>query len=164
MDAIINRMEDRLRKKLAVYKDLVDILEKESEILRSADPGELWRMSALKHDAAKKIEFLRKEVLGDLDTIAPEHGMVFGKFSSRKIVEFVPKEAADRIAPLCLDIEKFKKAVFDLSVTNVKFTEEYLLVIEQLVAVFADAASGSQGYRGNSNAANVSGAIFRARV
>jgi len=164
MDAVINRMEDKLRKKLAVYKDLVDILEKETEILKSADPGELWRMSALKHDAAKKIENLRKEVLGDLDVISPVHGMVPGRFSSSKIVDLIPKEAAGRIAPLCIDIEKLKRAVFDLSVTNVKFTEEYLQVIEQLVAVFADAASGSQGYRPSSNQANVSGAIFRARV
>jgi len=164
MEPVINRIEDRLKMKIAVYKDLVGILEEESKILKSADPGELWRMSALKHDAAKKIENLRKEVLGDLDTITPEHGMVPGRFSSGRIVEFIPKEAADRIAPLCIDIEKLKKAVFDLSVSNVKFTEEYLHVIEQLVAVFADAASGSQGYRPSSNAANVSGAIFRARV
>ena len=164
MEDIMDRVEDRLKKKHAVYKNLVDILEKESEILKSADPGELWRMSSLKHDAAKKIENLRKEILGDLDTIAPDHGMIPGRFSSSKVLEFIPKDAADRIAPLCLDIEKLKKAVFDLSVTNVKFTEEYLQVIEELVAVFADAASGSQGYRPSSNAANLSGAIFRARV
>lgn len=164
MDAAINRIEDRLRKKLAVYKDLVEILEKETEILRSADPGELWRMSSLKHEAAMKIENLRKDVLGDLSSIVPNHGMVPGKFSNSKIVEFIPKEAAERIAPVCLDIEKLKKAVFELSVSNVKFTEEYLQVIEQLVAVFADAASGSQGYRPSSNSANVSGSIFRARV
>lgn len=164
MESIINRMEDRLRKKLAVYRELVEILEKESEIIRSADPGELWKMSALKHDAAKKIEALRKEMIGDLDSIAPNHGMAQGNFSSRKIVELVPKDAAARIATICIDIEKLKKAVFDLSVTNVKFTEEYLQVIEQLVAVFADAASGTQGYKSGSSTSKVSGAIFRARV
>ncbi len=164
MDAVINRMEDKLKKKLFVYRDLVGILEKESQVLRSADPGELWRMSSLKHEAATKIENLRKEVIVDLDTISPDHGMKHGKFSAGKIVEFVPREAAERIAPLCLDIEKLKKAVFDLSVTNVKFTEEYLHVIEQLVAVFADAASDRSGYNTGSGSGAVSGAIFRARV
>lgn len=164
MEAAINRIEERLHRKLAVYRDLVDILEKETEILRSADPGELWKMSGLKHEAAIKIEKLRKEVIGDLSSIAPNHGMAPEKFSSKKIVEFIPKEAAERLAPICLDIEKFKKAVFDLSVANVRFTEEYLQTIEQLVAVFADAASGSPAYRNGNGAGNMSGAIFRARV
>ncbi len=164
MEKTANRIEEKFIKKLAVYRDLADILEKESEILKSADPAELWRMSGLKHEATLKIESLRKELVSELDSISPNHGIAAAKFSCSKVMELVPKETAEKLAPICVDIERFKKAVFELSVANVKFTEEYLHVIEQLVAVFADAAGGTGGYMNRGNSGNVSGAIFRARV
>lgn len=160
MENITHRLAYMLKKKLSIYRELNELLVKEREAIVNIDVDALWQNAGIKKTLAKKIQELRQEILTFLEAQSGVSDMDTRTFSLSYLLRTLPV-AAENISELReikLEIDHEKDLLTQTAFENKKYVNEYMSVIDEIMAVAADNSAQSQYTQGgrvtNSKAAN----------
>lgn len=146
METGSNGMVNLLQETIVVYHSLIDVLEQEKESLIRSDVEALWRFSDRKHQYVSDIELLRRKMLAELKRLGVEHGMTAETFREERIFALLPDRRDRQIGNLQRALLAAKTRVHALSRANKNFVEEYLLVLDELIGIIANAGKPAVPY------------------
>lgn len=156
MEKIACKIEDFLKEKLELYKELTTIMEMETACIIKMDVPSLWAAASRKKKIASTIEKQRNSILSFLDENRIDHTMSGGKFSISQLISVLPVNAKTRAGlekiKIALDAEK--NGLQHAAASNKRSIQEYLGVIDGVMSTIIGAVQiKSYGRKGFSGAA-----------
>lgn len=136
MEKIAYELKDLLHKKLGLYQDLMQIMEKERGILKAMDVDALWDTSAGKKKIVAEIRSLRKAMTG----LVEENGLEFKadphQFNPAALVRSIPVSGnlKAELSRLAFQVNNKKQEVNRLAFENRRNISEYLKIVSGLIA------------------------------
>lgn len=139
-------IEDLLNEKLALYKKLNTLLKEEREFIVNMDIDSLWKSAERKNKIARDIQGLREKILYHLEEKFGSNDMDIRSFSISYLIRTLPvsKELKTKFRQIKLAIENEKAELGQVASDNKKYVNEYLLVIDDIMAVAVDNSKHSQ--------------------
>lgn len=137
----LQALEALFMKKIVLYTDLRNCLEKEREYLIQMDLDSLWKISREKESLCADLESTREELLIILnrDKTGPFPGM-------SKIIALIPKERKLFFQDLFYSVSTIQSDIENFRTENVKYVEESLQFIDEMIAVMAGESHNSDVY------------------
>ncbi len=135
-----------LQEKLVLYHSLIDVLEQEKKSLIASDVETLWQFSDQKQKYVREIEALRTRMLAELDHMGVDHGMNALTFRVERMFAFLPNQRDRLMENLQRALLTAKTKVHALSRANKNFVEEYLSVLDEMIAIITSAGRNAVPY------------------
>jgi flagellar biosynthesis/type III secretory pathway chaperone len=124
--------------KIMLYRDLVELLRRERDLLIRTDIDALWEVSDRKQSIVGRIGALRGEILNALSAAAVDHDMDVSSFRLSTVLSLIP--GRDRLGfkkpYLCL--VGLKSETRKRSQENKLFIEQSLAFLDELITVIAN--------------------------
>ncbi|MBF0225735.1 MAG: flagellar export chaperone FlgN [Desulfobacterales bacterium] len=147
--SIANKVNVFLQKKIMLYKDLVDCLEREKNCLSTNDINSLWKLSQEKQFLVSDIESIKHQILVVMTDEGVKHNMTGFSFSTSKIIPLIEWEDLSQVQNIVLTINSLKFEIQNRVKENKAFVEECSSVIEELISIITKANRGGVVYGNN---------------
>jgi len=142
----VSTIDDLFHEKIMLYRDLLDALSQEREIIKQIDVDALWKVSEQKQKIASKIAGVRLKILDGLTEASLPHGMEPETFQAGKILSLLPKDVSDRIQNVNVTLASLKSEVYSMAEENKGLVGDYLAVLDELIGVITDTGSSTSVY------------------
>jgi hypothetical protein len=160
MEEFTANIEYMLNEKLSLYRQMNDLLRQEREYIVNIDVDALWKTSHEKGALSDQIHELRQSILNDFETHLGITEMTETAFSLAHLIRILPiePELKKRFRQIKLAIDQEKDQLAQSAKDNKIYVQEYLMVIDDIMAVVADNSKESQysktGHMPNAKASN----------
>ena len=128
-------IEEMIRQKLELYRQLNTIMEKERDYIVDMDVDSLWKSSEEKKKISRKITLIRGEILSNVTAHTKAEEMTVQSFSMKTLLKTLPlgQGAQQRLRALKVSIDEEKDALLQTSQANQAHVKEYLSVIDDIM-------------------------------
>ena len=146
MEKIAPKIEKYLYEKLDLYQGLNRLLTDERQAIVNIDVETLWKNSDIKKELAEKIQTIRRKLLELVRKTYGVDDMDTRLFSLSHFFRMVPipKEDKQRLRKIKLAIENEKNQLAQTAEDNKKYVDEYLSVIDEIMATAVDNSGNAQ--------------------
>ena len=146
MEKFVYTVENLLGEKLSLYKELQGIIEKEKHYIIDMDTDCLWETIAQKKKIVLKLEPLTKKMLKLLEKRADELSMDRTAFKLSDLIKKMPvsPKIKSRLNKIKLALETSKKSVSAIAVSNKRYLNESLIVIDDIFSMVVDIVNEKQ--------------------
>ena len=167
MEKFTADIENALNEKLALYRQMNDLLRLEREYIIAMDVDALWKTAEQKKQMTDQILTLRQSIQNLLGQAFGLDGLGDQPHSIAHLIRTLPmaRQAKARMRQIKLAIDTEKQEVGQLGRDNQKYVREYLAVIDDVMSVVVD--SGKQpryGQSGSVSSERASSRLIHAQV
>ncbi len=146
MEKFAHEVENVLKDKLFLFKELKNIFLKEKDCIVDIDIDSLWKTIEQKKEVGTRLALLREKILSMFEKISVQTDMDHESFSLSKAINKIPVSDSAKSALLKLktliEIEQDEiKAIAD---TNSKHVNSYLLVIDDVFSTIMNVTDKNQ--------------------
>lgn len=148
MEKFAYNLEEMLREKLGLYRDVRQALENEKTAVKDMDIESLWAITDRKKDLASRIKKLRQQILHLVEEKGVRAEMDAETFSLSRLVSLLPvsAEQRSRMNNLRTTIDGEKDEVARLASESKKFVNDYLSVVDDIMGTMVSRAEGRDRY------------------
>lgn len=136
MEKVAAEIKKLCEEKLRICQSILDILNKEKEIIRKMDMDSLWRLSSEKNEHATAIEALRRRIINVLKESGTASSPVATPFRLSEIILLLPWETRPELLKTASRIEKVKTEIQVTGTGNRVFINEYLSAFNEIIEIF----------------------------
>jgi flagellar biosynthesis/type III secretory pathway chaperone len=154
MSAREEKIRGFLEAKIALYRQLQEVLEEERTSLMVSNVARLWKLANQKQQIVSQIEHLRGDFVAYMDDCGISHGMTVSDFQLPGFMALIPEESSLKLSKHLGVIDRLKKEIQSLASDNRQFVEEYLSTLNELVGIFTGGQKPAPTYTKASYAAN----------
>lgn len=146
MEKFTPEIEKKLNEKLFLYRELNDLLKEERDFIVKIDVDSLWKTAQEKRRISDRIQAIREEILSCMERQMGVENLDIHSFSLSMLIRTLPvsndQKMRFRQIKLAIDAEKdeLKQAAQD----NKRYVREYLVVIDDIMAVAVDNSNQAQ--------------------
>ena len=142
----VSDIRNLFNEKISLYRELLECLEQEKEILKKPDVNLLWNISSRKHGLAAKIESARRGILNALTNASIHHDMNVVTFRISKILKLLPDTVSENLKQVHVTLVGIKEEIHGLAKESKRFVEGYLEIINDLIGVLANQGKNKAVY------------------
>lgn len=146
METKFQTLEDLFYKKIMLYQELIEYLEKERGLLVQTDMDALWEISDKKQSIVPRIEALQEKILSTLAEVPIDHQMDGRSFSLTTVLSLIPHGYRERFRKPYLSLVKLKAETRQRSQENKRFVEKSLDFLDELIGILANAGGSNNTY------------------
>ena len=134
MEKFAYKMEDMLREKLSLYKEILVLLNREKGYIVDMDLDSLWKITEEKQKLARSIETVKERILYLAKHQAVLHESDPDSFHLDSIISTlpVPKDTKSDLKKIKIELDALKEEVAEAAAENKAYVEEYLAVIHDV--------------------------------
>ncbi len=146
MEKFTEKIKGMLREKLALYQELLGLLETEKKYIIEMDVEELWTVTGQKKELAAAIEKLIKKILELFKTQSSQVNMDAQSFQLSKIISALPVslKSKSELKKIGLAIKVCKEEISLLAIRNKRYITEYLSVIDDIFSTAVNSTDKKQ--------------------
>ncbi len=146
MEKITPKIESCFYEKLDLYQRLNQLLTNERQAIVNIDVETLWKNSDKKKDMAEKIQTIRRKLLDLVHKAYGVNDMDTRSFSMSYFIRTIPlpQDEKQRLRRIKLAIDKEKNQLAQAAIDNKKYVNEYLSVIDEIMAAAVDSSANAQ--------------------
>ncbi len=153
-------IETLYHKKILLYQELLDTLNKEINSIIDIDVDALWKISDQKHKIAQEIGELHHRMLNMLKALSVSDDVGAASFDTSSIYELMPDRIKDRLRKAHLTLVALKSEVRAQLEENKKYVGEYLSILDELIGLIIHAGQTQPVYDRNRCPAKSSTPLF----
>lgn len=143
MQIAIQTLENLFHEKILLYRDLVECLKKERDVLANTDMDGLWEIADEKQSIVARIETVRNKILTALSGIPMDRLTDGSSFDLARVYSLIPRMHRECIKKPYFSLVSLKGEIQRRSRENKLFIEECLSFLDELIAIITD--TGKQG-------------------
>jgi hypothetical protein len=146
MEKITLAIEKCLYEKLELYRQLNQLLIDERQAIVDINVDALWKNAQIKRELTDNIHAIREELLTLARRTCGMTDMEAGSFSMTYYLRSIllPPDEKQQLRKLKLAIEEEKNQLAQAAADNKKYVNEYLSVIDEIMAAAADNSGNAQ--------------------
>lgn len=146
MENFTARIESLLNEKLSLYREMNDLLKEEQDLIVKIDVDSLWKTAEKKRVVSEQIQDIRQKLLDIIEAKFNIQDLDAASFSLSYYVRKlpVPNDLKYRIKQMKIAIDAEKNEIAQTAKDNKKYVQDYLLVIDDIMSVFADSSKQAQ--------------------
>lgn len=167
MEKFTLEIEKLLESKLALYRQLNDVLKQEREFIVNIDVDSLWKSTAVKKELTESIQDIRKDIFAILEKEFGTGGLDVNTFSISYLIRIIQASEfqSQRLRKIKVAIDEQKDELKQSSDDNKKYVHEYLMVIDDIMSVVVDNSKEARyGQTGKVSDAKNSNCLIHAEV
>ena len=146
MQTAIQTLEDLFHEKILLYRDLVECLKKERDVLIKTDIDALWEIADEKHVIVSCIEAVRGKILTVLSQTAIDHRMDAVSFDLARVYSLISSVHREQLKKAYLSLVSLKGEIQGRSQENRLFIEACLNFLDELIGIIADTGKQNAVY------------------
>ena len=148
MEKFAYKMEDMLREKLGLYKEIRQTLEEEKKAVVDMDIDSLWAITDRKKDLASRIKKIRQRMLHLIEEKGVRSEMDVESFRLSRLVNLLPvsSEKRSRMNNIRTTIDGEKDEVARLASESKQYVNDYLAVVDDIMGTMVSSAEGKDRY------------------
>jgi hypothetical protein len=124
--------------KIMLYRDLLECLKRERELLVRTDIDALWEVSDSKQSIAARIGAVRGEILKALSEAAIDHDMELSSFRLSTVLSLIPSRDREGFKKPHMSLVNLKSEIRQRSQENKLFIEHSLAFLDELITIIAN--------------------------
>lgn len=138
METPMESLKNLFYEKIMLYRDLLDCLKRERELLVRTDVDALWEISDHKQAIGGRIGAVRGKILKALDEAGVDHDMDSSSFRLSTVLSLIASR--DRVAfkKPYMSLVGLKSEIRQRSQENKLFIEQSLAFLDELITVIAN--------------------------
>ena len=139
-------VEEVLKEKLFLFKELKNIFQKEKDCIINIDIDSLWKTINQKKEIGSKIAMLSEKILSIFEETSVQIDMSFESFSLSEAIKKIPVSDATKSGLLKLKtlVEIEQDEIKAIALANSKHVNSYLLVIDDVFSTIMNVTDESQ--------------------
>ncbi len=167
MEKIACDIAQMLNEKLSLYKKLNALLQREKDCIVNIDIDALWKISGEKKKIVLKIHGLKEKIIESVRQESCAKDPDAGEFGLSYLLRSLAlsSDARKQLRQIKLGLDREKNELNRAAADNKKYVQEYLMVIDDIMSVFAGEAENPR-YRntGTMPDSRVSNCLIHAKV
>ena len=138
MQTQIEILKNLFYEKIMLYRDLVECLRRERDLLIRTDIDALWEVSDRKQSIGARIGDVRGEILKALSDAAIDHDMDSSSFRLSTVLSLIPGRDRVGFKKPYLSLVSLKSETRQRSQENKLFIEQSLAFLDELITLIAN--------------------------
>ena len=138
MQTQIEILKNLFYEKIMLYRDLVECLRRERDLLIRTDIDALWEVSDRKQSIGARIGAVRGEILKALSDAAIDHDMDSSSFRLSTVLSLIPDRDRVGFKKPYLSLVSLKSETRQRSQENKLFIEQSLAFLDELITLIAN--------------------------
>ena len=145
MDAVMERIQEQLGEETRIFRGLLEVVERERDILLEGDHQELFEVSERKAGLCERLSAVQDKRRALMAELAPEGAE---SLRLRDLARFLAKEEQGPYKQTVRDLTQMASRLENLNQNNKGFIEEALDMVDHLMAILTGGGGGSYGAGG----------------
>ena len=138
METQIEILKNLFYEKIMLYRDLVECLRRERELLVRTDVDALWEVSDSKQSIGARIGAVRGKILKALSEAAIDHDMDSSSFRLSTVLSLIPSRDRVGFKKPYMSLVNLKSEIRQRSQENKLFIEQSLAFLDELITIIAN--------------------------
>ena len=146
MEQKLDTIEKELQKKLLLYQELVECLNRERECLINIDMEKLWHISMEKRALVADIHIVHKSLLEHFFDIIPEFRIDKKDAWFSQISPYIPYGDRERFKNVYHSLMRLKAETKMRSRENIRIIEDSIGVLDEIISIIAKTGKSEVTY------------------